>query len=270
MESTLSLPLTELTGEVGSFLGWGRNPSRWSEDKAKDVMECTASGLRRFYYQAMVSDKDSIHHWTFMKPVAKVQLASGASTAPLPEDFGGFMGMASVSRSGLDGGFWPLKQMHEEQIRVQYAAFPSITGRPVAYAESQIRGSTQTRSNRSELTVYPKADQDYTLSVPYYFLADYLTTANPYPYGGAAHAETMKAAVRAAAELFMDGQAGEQQANYLQCLAASIQNDRRHEPKSMGLNMDRSDDLLGFRGNQFPDGLWNPLGIGYLSVATYT
>lgn len=268
-ESSLNLPMTELTGEVGFFLGWGRDSAKWSTDKTKDVKECVSSALRRFYYNPMVDVRDSIHNWTFLKPVATIHLIANSSTAPLPEDFGGFEGLATVSQDGLSGAYWPLKQVSEEQIRVRYAAFPAVTGRPVVYAEKQIRGTNATRSNRSEFYVYPLPDVNYVVQMPYYFLPEYLTVNNPYPYGGAAHAETMKAGCRAAAELFLDGEKGPEDANYLQCLAASIQYDRRHQPKTLGLNMDRSD-WLAHRSPRWPDGLWHPLGIGFLGEASYT
>lgn len=259
--------MTDLTGECGSYLGWGRDATRWSANKAKDVRECTASCLRKFYFQAKVGPNDEVHGWTFLKPTATILLTTGIETSPLPDDFGGFEGLATVSLSGNSGGYFPLQQVHEEQIRTRYAAFTTAVGRPQFYAEEQIKGTTEVASNRSRLLVFPKPDQDYVLNVPYYFLAEYLTVWNPYPYGGAAHAETMKAGVRAAAELFMDGQKGEQDANYMQALAASISYDRRHQPKTLGVNVDRSDRRAYGRG-RWPDGLWNdPRGIGFLGEA---
>lgn len=270
MESTLNLSVTDLTGEVGSFLGWGRDATRWTANKAKDVQECVASCLRKFYFQAILDPRDSSHNWTFIKPVADIPLVTGSQNAALPDDFGGFEGQISVSQTGVSGGFWPLRLTSEESIRVQYAAFPSISGRPVSAAEEQIKGTSPQRSNRSRLLIYPLPDHDYVLHVPYYILPDYLTIANPYPYGGAAHAETMKAGARAAAELFLDNLPGPENGNYMQCLAASIQYDRRHQPKSLGVNSDMSDWLNSDRVGRWPEGLWHPLGIGFLGQSTYS
>lgn len=260
--------MTDLSGEVGGFLGWGRNPSKWSDRKKSEVMACLATALRKFYFQASVSERDKAHNWTFLKPVATITLTTSESTAPLPDDFGGFEGEATVAQDGLSGGFWPCKIVHEQQIRTKYAAFPSITGRPVAIAEQQVKGATIDRSNRSQLYVYPIPDHSYQISVPYYILPEMLTTVNRWAYGGAAHAETLKAGCRAAAELLLDNTVGEQNAAYMQCLVSSIEYDRRHQPKSLGINSDRSDFLNQFRGH-WPDGLWHPLGIGFLSEATY-
>jgi hypothetical protein len=169
----------------------------------------------------------------------------------------------------VSGGYWPLKLVSEEMIRVKYAAAPTAAGRPIMAAEQQVKGTSPTKSNRCQLVVYPIPDAEYTLRIAYYILPDFLTVTNPYPYGGAAHAETMKAAARAAAELYLDNAPGAENANYLMCLAASISYDRRHAPKSLGINSDRSDYLLHSRHPSWPDGAWTPFGFGWLGEASY-
>lgn len=267
-ESNLNLKVTDLRGEVGRFLGWGRDAARWSASKLEEIDTLVSSSLRKFYFQAQLNPQDGAHQWTFLKPVADIVLTIGAETAVLPDDFGGFDGVGVVRSGDQSSGFWPIRQGDDRQIRSQYAASGSVTGRPVRFAEEQIKGTTLTKSNRSRLLVYPVPDAEYTISVAYSILPDYLTAANPYPYGGAAHAETMKAGARAAAEVYLDGKADVESANYLQCLSASIQYDRRHQPKTLGVNTDRSD-YLAMRGRSWPDGLWSVLGIGFLGEASY-
>lgn len=267
-ESTLNLKWADLLSEGGDFMGWGRDAAGWDERQQSQLDSAMKSGMRKFFFQAQLSPRDPVHGWTFLKPVADVAVASGVATAALPDDFGGFEGRVTVTQAGSSGGFWPVKQVDEEAIRALYAAVADISGKPQKFAEEQVRGTTATASNRSRLLVYPVPDAAYTFRVPYYILPNYLSTANPYPYGGAAHAETMKAAVRSALELYMDNEPGSETANYMQCLAASIQYDRRHEPKSLGPNYDPSDSLAGRRG-PWPEGVWHPLGIGYLGTASY-
>lgn len=269
MESTLNLTMDELKAEAGAYLGHGRTSTAWDSVETEEIDRLTETALRKFYFQASVNPKDTAHGWTFLKPVATVQLVADDDYADLPDDFGGFEGVATVSLSGSEG-FWPLKERDETQIRALYAAVQNASGRPLCYAEVQVRGTTTQAANRSRLRVYPKPDSAYVLSVPYYILPNALTSANPYPYGGAAHAETMKAAIRAAAELYLDNEAGPENANYLQCLAASIQYDRRHQPKTLGVNNDPSDYFLHRRGSNWPEGLWHPLGIGYLGAASFS
>lgn len=270
MESTLSLNVDALKAEAGSFLGWGRGAvygeTTWDDSQERDLKSCVETMLRRFYFQATADPRDMAHKWTFLQPVATVALTSGEQSAPLPDDFGGFEGIATVSTT-TSAAFWPVRQISEEMIRSRYALSTSIAGRPLFIAERQIKGTTPLRSNRSELYVYPEPDADYTISVAYCILPNYLTAANPYPYGGAAHAETMKAGIRAAAELLFDNEPGPESANYMQALASSIAYDRRHQPKTLGLNTDPG----VFHGNRagWPTGLWEPLGIGYLGGFTY-
>jgi hypothetical protein len=270
-ETTLNLAWTDLKAEAGGYLGWGRTAANWDSNKTEEITRLMQSALRKFYFQAAVDPREPAYGWTFLKPVADIQLATGVATAPLPDDFGGFEGTATVRLGdGLAGGYWPLQQRHDEQLRVLYAAAPTINGRTVYYSEKQVKGVSTLGSNRSDLYVYPLPDNPYIVSVAYFILPNYVTTAAPYPYGGAAHAETMKAAVRAAAELYLDNRVGPEDANYRQCLTSSITYDRRHQPKSLGVNTDPSDWMMQRRtGGMWPDGLWHPLGIGALGTAVY-
>lgn len=260
-ESTLTLQMSDLAGEAGSFLGWGRDSSRWSARKREDIDAVLASALRRFYFQAG-------HEWTFLKPRATLKLVVGERSIPLPEDFGGFEGVACISLDGSSGGYWPIRQIAAEQIRAHYAAVNTSNGRPMAFADEP-RKPTDNRSSRNSLLVFPLPDAAYTFECTYSILPECLTEKHPWPYGGAAHAETLKASVRAAAELFEDATVGPETANFAQSLAASIAYDRRHQPKTLGVNVDRSD-WNGEIGGMWPDGLWTPLGIGYLGTATYS
>jgi hypothetical protein len=201
-----------------------------------------------------------------MRPVASIAFVQGTRSSDLPDDFGGFQDEFAVSRaSGTGGTYLPVPIVSEGQIDQRYAMSPSVTGRPLMAAERVTKGTTMTKSNRSELYVYPQATEDYTLRIGYYILPDYLTTLNPYPYGGAAHAETMKAGARAAAELFLDNEPGPEMENYQRALQASINYDRRHQPKTLGKNYDRSD---ARRGNYGGSERWMT-ELGYLGPITF-
>lgn len=254
--------MDELTGEAGSYLGWGRDPSRWSERKREDLNAVLATALRRFYFQAG-------HEWTFLKPLTTLTLVTGEKSIPLPEDFGGFEGRAVISLGSSNGGYWPIEQVASEQIRARYSMATTASGRPMCFADEPRRNVTETRSSRNNLLVYPLPDNDYRFECTYSILPEFLTEKNPWPYGGAAHAETLKAGVRAAAEMFEDAEDGPQGANYAIAIMASIAYDRRHQPKTLGLNSDRSD-MTGMIGGMWPDGAWTALGVGYFGTASYT
>lgn len=261
-ESTLTLSMDELKGEAGSFLGWGRDSARWSARKLEDINAVLGTALRRFYFQAG-------HEWTFLKPRATLNLVTAERSIPLPEDFGGFEGGAMIALSGSSGGYWPIQQVAAEQIRARYAAVNTSNGRPIAFAEEP-RKVTADRSSRSSLLIFPLPDNAYTFECVYSILPEFLTERNPWAYGGAAHAETLKAGVRAAAELMEDATAGPEAANYAAAVAASIKYDSRHQPKTLGVNVDRSDMLPTGIGGMWPDGAWTPLGVGYFGPVSYT
>lgn len=266
-EPTLSLALTDLQEEAGGYLGWGRTTTAYSADQSLEIKRLVESALRKFYFAAAVSPGDPPYTWSFLRPVATVQLATGNRYADLPADFGGFTGQAAVRLAGAAGGYWPVKVTTEENIRIQYAAITTQSARPLWIAESQVKGTGPQTSNRVRLQVYPLPDADYALEVPYFILPDFLTAANPYHYGGAAHAETMKAGVRAAAERYLDNMSGPEEENYRMLLAASVQFDRRHQPQTLGLNVDASD-FLRHRGN-WPNGLYTMLGVGNPGIAAW-
>lgn len=270
-EPTLNKNRADYRAMIGGYLGWGRDPAEWDEEQVIEVDDNLESAQRKFYFHAQLRPDDPVHVWTFLKPVGRVTLTAGTATVPLPDDFGGFEGRATLSLTGTSSGYWPMEQQHEEQLRAAYSACPTAGGRPLVYAESQVKGTYPDGSEGHLLYVYPLPDQDYVVSVPYRILPDAVTAARPFPYGGAAHAETMKAACRAQAELYLDKEAGTENRNYMMCLAASISTDRLHQPKTLGLNRDMSDWRQHNRwGGRWPDGLWHPLGIGYLGTASYT
>jgi hypothetical protein len=269
-EPTLNLTLADYQAEAGSYLGWGRDPTLWDDRQAEEVRRVIESAQRGFYFAAQPDPRRDAHTWTFLRPVADFPLTAGVATAPLPDDFGGFDGPATVSLAGSGGGFSRVDEFHEEQLRAAYAAAVGTAGRPTMFAERQARGTTGQRSERPELYVWPLPDAAYVLAAAYRVLPNAVTPARPFPYGGAAHAETMKAAVRAAAERLLDNrQNGPEQQMYVQLLAASISDDRRHQPKTLGRNADPSDARNFRRGAGWPDGAWHPLGFGYLGTADW-
>lgn len=270
-ESQLTLKLTDLAGEVGAFLGWGRGPDNgfeaWDARKQSDIKSCLESMLRMIYFQAQADPRDGAYQWSFLRPVADIPFVQGTRSSPLPDDFGGFQDEFAVSRATSTAGglFMPVPIVSEGQIDQRYAMVPGATGRPIMAAERVLKGTSMTKSSRSELYVYPQATEDYVMRIGYYILPDYLTTLNPFPYGGAAHAETFKAAARAAAELFLDNEPGPEMQNYQRALTASINYDRRHQPKSLGKNYDRSDWRRGaFYGREG----WMT-ELGYLGPITF-
>lgn len=260
MESTLSLKFTDLTGEVGLFLGYGRGAdngdSAWSSQQTATIEAIVRSGLRQFYFPPPLDDGGSSYDWSFLKPYASLTLASGASTVPLPEDFGGFEGQVSVTSSGSTRP-WPVKLYNEGQIVEAYAKTPTASGPPQMAALRPLRGTQDKRGQRYNLYVYPLADQAYTLLFAYYILADALSGTRPYAYGGMAHVETILESCLAIAEQRLDDASTVHSAKFMERLAASISLDRRNKAQTLGYNRDHSDmvDMWDRRGRMGWNGI---------------
>ena len=104
------------------------------------------------------------------------------------------------------------------------------------------KSSDGSNGQRFELMLWPDPDKAYTVSYRYQALPSKLTTGNPYPLGGEAHAETILASCLAVAESRQENNAGIHNANFVQRLQASIVYDRNmHTPNVSGYNGDGSD-----------------------------
>lgn len=248
-ESTLALAYNELTGEIGDFLGYGRGSANgdtaWDTTTQKAIDSCTKSALRMFYYPQRLDGEPSAYEWSFLRPETTLTFASAASTVALPDDYNGVIGQIDLSASSTIQ-WYPLDVTGIGRVNQQYAQYPTTTGRPQMVAVNPKKGTGAAAGQRFELKLWPIADQDYTLRLTYSIHPDYLSGAYPYAYGGAAHAETLRAAGCAAAELFRDNMRGPMWAYWEVRLAASIDVDRRHKPQLLGYNRDLSD-LYGRR-----------------------
>lgn len=242
-ESSLNTQLSELQSDLGDYLGTGRGEDfgdrAWLANEVAEITGSIKSGLRRFYFQAQIQGMTSPHSWSFLKPVGTVILADGATEANMPDDFGGLEERLYITSS--NGSTIPFEACNPAAITQRYAGDPDGTGFPEMVGVEAIKGTTVVKSNRYKLVVYPAADEAYTFSFPYFILPDYLTNAHPFAYGGALHAETIRAACFAAAERERNDTPGPREAYYQQCLAASIGADRRMKPSFVGYNRDLSD-----------------------------
>jgi hypothetical protein len=243
-EPTLNVKLADLEAAVGDFLGYGRGAAfsepAWSARQQARITVCVQNGLRAFYYPTPQPPGGAAHEWTFLRPVASLTLAAAAQTVVLPDDFGWLDGDLTVSATG-QSMFDPVKVTGEGVVRERYAQLPDMTGRPQIAAVVPNKGTTLTASQRFTLDVWPAADIQYTLQLAYYVHPDFLTGSLPYAYGGQAHAETIRAAVIAAAEVELDDERGDRWQYFQERLAASMANDRRGKPELVGYNGDRSD-----------------------------
>lgn len=253
-ESTLSLAYADLQASVGGYLGYGyglaKGDTAWSTRQTNDIQLAIDSGLRQFYTPPLIEGEKVTYDWAFLKPVATLALTQGASSIPLPDDFGGIEGKAAMGNISVDP-IGEIPVVNPELILAKFDDLPGQTGFPEMIAVNWMKGSGQAQGQRAQLLVYPIADAAYTMTIQYYVMPDTVTGTYPYHYGGAMHAETVKASCLAAAELLLDNQRGIMFENFMQRLTASISADRRSKPQVGGRNGDSSDDYWGSGGLKF-------------------
>jgi len=239
-ESTLSLNLTSLRKELGWFWLGERTAANWTADEITQLDDMIASGLRNFYHTPPTQNTPKGYKWSFMEPTTTLSLVANTADYTLSANFGGLIG--EMTYSADDNRWFPIETTGEHRIRtLRQRDYSSISSDPKLAAVRPI-SSSGSNGQRFQLMLYPKPDTAYTLSYRYHALPNQLTAANPYPMGGAAHAETILESCLAIAESRMDNNAGIHAAAFQQRLAASIAFDTQmHTPEHMGYNGDGSD-----------------------------
>jgi hypothetical protein len=163
----------------------------------------------------------------------------------LPDDFGSIHGDL---RFGASEAYNPLPIVNEGRIRTQRQYDVGTDIPQIAAIQPLALDNTDSTlfeafivGQRWNLLVWPGAASTYTLSYRYNVLAQELNDDNPYPYGGAGHAETIKASCLAVAEAEENDIVGPKQQIYAQRLAASIARDRALAPETLGQIVENSD-----------------------------
>lgn len=231
---------------MGFFLGFGRGVAfsdpAWTSRQQTSLDYIVKSGLRQFYYPPPIEGTATAYDWSFLKPTASLQLHQGLSVLVLPDDYGGLEGKITVQATASTTQPWCVEWENEGRVRQRFAVLPSMTGPPMFVAEQWLKqGPTTLKSQQAQLLVFPTADMDYTLQLPYYVNPDYLSNAAPYCYGGAQHSETIVESCLAIAEQRLDDTSGVHGAKFNERLSASIAMDRKSKPQRLGYNSDRSD-----------------------------
>lgn len=244
MESGLTLSQFDLEAEVGSFAGHGLGERfgdpEWPDDVQRDITRAVKSGLRLVYFTQELPGIPGGYSWSFLQPTSEIAISSGVETVPLPDDFGGILGdVIPIGSSGT--AYTPVPIVGPGQLYQARALSSTQTGRPTMAMIEPLRGTTPQRGNRYQMRVWPIPDGDYTANVWYYLLPNATSDSLPFVYGGAAHAETFKAACRASWELDMDNTRGPEWERFVERLRTSIAIDRRNKPLVLGPNLDRSD-----------------------------
>jgi hypothetical protein len=227
-EPTLSLSKTEIDDRIAKFLGHKSGTANRTTEENADVNECRQDGLRRFYRS---------HSWRFLTPDTTLSTGDGTQWYTLPDDFAS---LASPFTFGADDGYVMLEQTSVTEIRDLKAA--SDVDGVMRKCAIRPQGGSGTDGQRWEVGFYPTPDNTYTLEYRYRRNPNDLTTAAPYPLGGALYSEAILECCLAEAELHKDDEYGIHNQKYVQeALPAAIRRDGETQPRNIGTNSDNSD-----------------------------
>lgn len=237
-ESTLSETRNGLKRAIGRYLMLSRDSSKWGSTATQDVDDIIKSAERMFYRAHKLPDEQSIHIWSFLQPEFTLELDEDEEDFDLPADFGGFV-EKRLRFSTADNAWLPLKNVPVGKI-LQKRQLGEVTSssQPLLYAVNT-KAYDQDTGQRFQLMVWPKGPG--TVQGTYLSNPSAISDADPYPLGGQPHAETLRAAALASAELEINGERGVHWAKFKECLTDSIAIDRKlNTPSFFGYSGDTS------------------------------
>jgi hypothetical protein len=235
--STLAMTYANLRSAIGDFLGYGTDSSAWDTQQTTDINNALASGLRRFYTPMVMPGEGKAHQWSFLRPKYSFDTVAADFDYDLPAGFAQIIGPIDFDNS--ENQNHRIKVTGEANL-MALRARDTTAGAPI-YAAVRAKAQTAGSEQISELIFWPTPDVIYTLHFRYQIQPDNISSSNTYPYGGAAHTETILAACKAAAEETKDDAQGIWGARFMERLQASIAYDRSaNGPEFFGYNGDKS------------------------------
>jgi hypothetical protein len=231
-ESTFAETVHTLRSKIARQRGFPRAYDTLSTAQKDEVEEHLLSGLRNFYWPK------SGYVWSFMRPIATLATVADQWQYEQPGDFGGIEGDMTFSTSGTT--YTGLSNTGENVIR-DLRQKQAMTGIPRCFAVRPL--AHHATGQRFEIILFPTPDAVYTLEFTQIVNPNALTDANPFPYGGPAHAETILESCLACAESNGDEVLGVHATKFNQLLQASILLDGQlTRADNLGPNLDRSGD----------------------------
>jgi len=234
-ESTITLTIAEIKGEIAHKLGYGRTAYTSDADNTTAVNRAYAEGFRNFVSPPPMpvgggeNAPRKRHRWSFLQITRNITIASGATATDLTDDFAGIIeGFAYNQASDL-----PRITVLPEHKVIAMRSDSAAAG-PIRFAG--IRRKTMvdlsTTSDRWEVVTYPIADANYTLTYRHHSIPDTDSPGDVYPIGGGLHSSTLLQSCLAAAEMLDDDERGPEWARFLDLLSASIDIDMQSQPTS--------------------------------------
>jgi len=225
MESGLSIGYSDLTSEVGRFLGYGSTSGSWSASQLAEIDGYVQSGVRRVYYPPAIQGlpPDMLaYEWSFLRPTTTLAITSGTADYDLPDDLGRVVGAF----------YYPTDENRESIQQVSIGkilalrASSDTTGYPDCFAV-RFKTEDRTTGSRQEVLFYPEPDDDWTLNYEYEAYSGTLSDTYPYPLGGMKMSELYIESCLSVAESRVNEEPGIHTANFQALLVDAIQRDRK-------------------------------------------
>jgi len=215
----LKISYGELQREVGRFLGFNRDPGQWDATQAQDVSDIIKAGQRHFYWPPTIEGMPS-HLWSFLCPIAEIELQVGVRSYAMPADF---VRLRSDFTFGYDSGNLRIEKIGEAEIRSLWSK-SAQEGVPRYCA---VRSASSPSMEGYELLVYPSPASAATIQYRYERAPSEITSDAPYHLGVASHSELLLSACLMVADKMLNSESiapdgGIHAQRFFRQLAASI------------------------------------------------
>ena len=218
MPNSLAVSYDTIRRAIGLSASLGRNYSTWSTTVAADVDSFISDALNRVYFDARLPGETEAHAWSFLRAVDSITTVASTSTYDLPENFGDLLGRGFTFAA--DANQAPIAVVQDFELRA-IVAQGSRSGAP-KYCAVRPKAAVPGGETKYEVVFYPTPDAAYVLSFRYGIIPPMISSANPYPMGGAIHGSMIKAACCAQAEIELGDAEAVWGKRYLELLASSI------------------------------------------------
>lgn len=219
----LQVSFDDLRRELGRFLGWSRDPEKWSSDQKLDADDIIRSALRRVYWPTDTQLGQVDHQWSFLESTVELTLQSGQVAYDLPEDFHDIVG-PWYFRDRIAYG--PIKVLPPSMFLAMRSNY-TANGIPI-YSTFTPDGGTQ-RPMRWKVLFHPAPSEAVVVWARYHISPDVVLDVHhrKYPLGGAHLGEVLIEAVLAVAEEKLMDVPGVHTQQFQLLLASAIRRDGR-------------------------------------------
>ncbi len=233
--------LANLRRDVGLFADYGPASQAQTHIQDKRIDAAIQSGYRWFIHPMIIpSIKPYVHEWSFLRPVASLTVDpdDGVTPAP-PANFASVFG--GLTYKDNYNGDSVVEVVGVEAIKRLQNESNNQTGRPLKCAFMTVLSMVDGVNTRTyEIIFWPEINAPYTFEFQYNIDPFPLTNDSIVPFGSPIHAETIKYACLAAAELDIKGVSGGPMfQQFAKLLEGSISFDERAtSPQIIGYNGD--------------------------------